>query len=91
MAVVIVLLLMSLAHNSSSVLLSRYLGFKRVPVTGRSVLQRRPISQCVGLVPTPVGVLRQSSKARNSDRPDSWHLVKIRLTSFTAFSALPFD
>ena len=34
-----------------------------------------------GLVPTPsVGVLRQSSKARNSDWPDSRYLVKIRLT-----------
>ena len=47
---------------------------------------------CEGLVPTPsVGVFLQSSKARNSDWPVSWHLVNKRFTVLTAFSAFPLD
>ena len=38
------LLLISRAHNSPSVLLSRIVGFKRVAATGMSVLKRRPIN-----------------------------------------------
>ena len=47
---------------------------------------------CTGLVSIPSeGVFLQSSNARYSDCPESWHLENNILTVLTAFSAFPFD
>ena len=92
MAIVIILRRRYLAHDSPSVILSRIAWFQKGASYRYECLATRHINRWAGLVPiSSVGVLHQSSKARNSDWPDSKHVVKIHLTVFTAFSALPLD
>ena len=61
-------------------------------MVGSYVLHLLPKNLWAGLVSIPsVGVLRQSSKARCSDWPESLHFENCLLTVLTLFSTFPFD
>ena len=60
--------------------------------SGNRVLHGRPKRRCAGLVVIPlVGVLRQSSRTKNSDWPESLHFFNNHFTVLTATSVLSLD
>ena len=67
-------------------------GFSKLSAIGSKVLQRCPRRRCARLVPIPsVGVLRQTSREKNSYWPATLHFLNYRFMVLTAVSALPLD